>query len=140
MRGSGTARRSATSSHSGSRASASRTSVVDCGRFDASPWTSFAINSRSGACIQIENNYFSKTSNPWVSAFTTALGGGEIICNTLADGSAFMYSDADEIFALPACTLTVPYNYSAFLNLPADVPRIVTENAGVGKLANPESF
>jgi pectate lyase len=99
-----------------------------------------AINSRSGACVQIENNYFMNTSNPWVSAFTTALGGGEIICNTLAGTTAFMYSDSDEIFALPACTLNVPYNHSAFLNLPAEVPRLVMENAGVGKLSNPESF
>ncbi len=99
-----------------------------------------AINSRSGACVQIENNYFSKVTNPWVSAFTSALGGGEFICNTLADGSAFAYSDSNEIYQLPACTLTVPYDYSAFLNLPAEVPRIVTANAGVGKLANPETF
>jgi pectate lyase len=73
-----------------------------------------AINSRIGACIQIENNYFSNVSNPWVSAFSTSLGGGELICNIMADGSAFSYSD--EIFELPACTLNVPYDFSAVLN------------------------
>lgn len=99
-----------------------------------------AINSRSGACVQIENNYFSNVTNPWVSAFTTALGGGEIICNTLADGTKFALSDSSEIFALPSCTLNVPYPHASFLNLPADVPRLVMANAGVGKLADPESF
>jgi len=47
---------------------------------------------------------------------------GEIICNTLADGSAFAYSEDDEIHELPPCTLNVPYEFSAFLNRTAMFP------------------
>lgn len=99
-----------------------------------------AINSRLGACVRIENNYFSNVRNPWVSAFSDTLGGGHVLCNTVTNGSTFAYSDKNEIYELPACTLNVPYDYTAVLNRTADVPSIVMANAGVGKLANPEDF
>jgi pectate lyase len=97
-----------------------------------------AINSRINACLRIEANYFSDVNNPWVSAFSNVLGGGEVRCNVLADGSAFTYSS--DVRELPACQAVVPYDYAAALNHPDHVPAVVMANAGVGKLDDPTAF
>ena len=97
-----------------------------------------AINARLGACLRIEANHFSNAKNPWVSAYSDELGGGELLCNVLADGSAFAY--ADDVHELPTCTATVPYDYAAVLNHPDDVPDVVMSNAGIGKLPDPTQF
>jgi len=99
---------------------------------------STTINSRVGACLRIENNYFSAARNPWVSAYSGVLGGGEPVCNQLVD-SVFDYSGED-VSELPECTSTIPYRYAAVLNEASVVPDIVPEHAGVGKLADPTSF
>lgn len=92
---------------------------------------STAINSRIGACLQIENNYFVNTLNPYVSAFSDVVGYGEIIGNSL-NNSPFSYStDTRE---LGPCTLNIPYSYSSVLHSASQVPAIVQANAGVGKL------
>jgi pectate lyase len=95
------------------------------------------INSRIGACLRVEGNYFDRAQNPWVSAFSDELGGGDLSCNVTVD-SAFAYSD--DVHELPACTATVPYDYASVLNAPASVPAVVMEHAGVGKLADPRQF
>lgn len=92
---------------------------------------STAINSRINSCAKIENNYFENVNNPWVSAYSDILGGGDTTGNILVN-SPFVYSD--DTHELPACELTVPYNYSAFLHDGIDVPGYVTAYAGVGKL------
>ena len=96
------------------------------------------INSRIGACLRIEANYFENAQNPWVSAYSDELGGGELLCNVLAGGSSFEY--ADDVRELPACDANVPYDYAAVLNHPDRVPEVVMSNAGVGKLADPTDF
>ena len=97
-----------------------------------------AVNSRIGACLRIEGNYFSNTRNPWVSAYSDELGGGELICNAVANGSVFEY--ASDVKELPSCTAQVPYDYEAALNGVEHVPAVVMENAGVGKLDDPTAF
>lgn len=66
------------------------------------------INSRVGACVRIEQNYFSNVMDPWVSAFSgaTGLGGAELICNTLAEGTKTVLNPSSEIFANQETTET----------------------------------
>lgn len=97
-----------------------------------------AINARIEACLRIEGNYFSNVQNPWVSAYSDVLGGGELICNVLADGTGFTY--ASDTRELPTCDAVVPYDYASVLNHPDQVPAIVMANAGVGKLDDPTQF
>lgn len=92
---------------------------------------STAINSRIGACLQIENNYFLNTLNPYVSAYSDVVGYGELIGNVLVN-SPFQY--ASDVFELGACTLTIPYTYSNVLHSGSNVPAVVSTNAGVGKI------
>jgi len=93
---------------------------------------STGINSRVGACVKIENNYFDNTKNPYVSAYSTVVGYGDISGNLLTNNSIFQYSS--DTFPLGACTLPVPYNYANFLTPAADVPAQVVAYAGVGHL------
>lgn len=96
------------------------------------------INARIGACLMIEANHFENAKNPWVSAYSDELGGGELLCNVLEGSTSFEY--ADDVRELPTCTANVPYDYAAVLNHPNDVPSVVMNNAGVGKLADPTLF
>jgi len=96
------------------------------------------INSRLGACLRIENNVFQNAQNPWVSAFSDELGGGELVCNVTDPASTFSYSD--DVHELPSCTASVPYDYDDVLNHPSLVQAIVKANAGAGKLADPTAF
>jgi pectate lyase len=96
------------------------------------------INARIGACLRIEANYFQDARNPWVSAYSDELGSAELLCNVLAGTSPFEY--ADDVKELPTCTPNVPYDYDGALNHPDEVPAVVMENAGVGKLDDPADF
>lgn len=99
---------------------------------------STTINSRIGACIRVENNYFENSNNPWVSAYSDVLGGVDVSGNILVN-SPFDYSNSDVNEAL-SCNAWVPYTYSSVLNSTEDVPSIVQQYAGVGKLSDPASF
>ncbi len=98
-----------------------------------------AINSRLGACIRVENNVFSRVTNPWLSAYSTQLGGVDLVCNEIDDFSAFDYSNP-EFHEAPACEATIPYLYESVLSAPDSVESVVKQNAGVGKLDEPASF
>jgi pectate lyase len=92
---------------------------------------STAINSRIGACARIENNYFKNTLNPWVSAYSDVLGGGEVMGNYL-ENSPFVYSE--DTHELPACEAVIPYDYADILHDAEEIPVLVMQYAGVGKL------
>lgn len=96
---------------------------------------STVINSRINACARIEKNYFENAHNPWVSAYSDVLGGGEILDNILVN-SPFVYSD--DTHELPACTAEIPYDYSEVLHEAADVPSLVQSYAGTGNLPSSE--
>jgi len=93
--------------------------------------TSTAINSRIDACVRIEHNYFENANNPWVSAYSDILGGGEIIGNILVN-SPFEYSE--DTHELPICTPDIPYLYKDVLHDASEVPALVMALAGVGKI------
>lgn len=92
---------------------------------------STAINSRINACVRIENNYFKNTNNPWVSAYSDILGGGEVSGNIL-DNSPFIYSD--DTHELPVCVADIPYEYASFLHEASLIPDLVMQYAGTGML------
>ena len=72
---------------------------------------STAINSRVNACVKIENNYFDNAKNPYVSAYSTVVGFGDISGNLLTNNTLFQYSS--DTFPLGACALPMPYSYAA---------------------------
>jgi pectate lyase len=90
---------------------------------------STCVNSRMGACLKIENNYFENARNPYVAAYSPQDGFGDIVGNTLVN-SPFVY--ASDVHVLTACTLAVPYAYASVLSPTADVPALVVANAGIG--------
>ncbi|MDB5235302.1 MAG: cell wall/surface repeat protein, partial [Hymenobacter sp.] len=90
---------------------------------------STCVNSRMGACLKIENNYFENARNPYVAAYSPQDGFGDIVGNTLVN-NPFVY--ASDVHVLTACTLAVPYAYASVLSPTADVPALVVANAGIG--------
>ncbi|MDQ2769760.1 MAG: T9SS type A sorting domain-containing protein [Bacteroidota bacterium] len=92
---------------------------------------STCVNSRMGACVKIESNYFENARNPYVAAYSPMDGFGDIVGNVLVN-SPFVY--ASDVHVLTACTAVVPYTYTGVLNAAADVPAIVLANSGIGKV------
>jgi pectate lyase len=90
---------------------------------------STAINSRMGACVKIENNYFENVKNPYVSAYSSTDGFGDISGNILEESYFEYRSDTRE---LQACEAEIPYSYESFLVHASEVPEIVSLYAGVG--------
>ncbi len=90
---------------------------------------STAINSRLGACLKIENNYFENVINPYVTAYSSVDGYGDVEGNILVN-SPFKY--ASDTRELPVCVASVPYRYASVLHQAADVPSVVAQYAGVG--------
>ncbi len=99
---------------------------------------STAINSRMGACIRIEKNYFENTQNPYVSAYSDEDGSGELIDNYL-DNCTWDLSD-DDVNEIGTCEATIPYDYDDVLNSVSTVPSITQSYAGVGVISDPASF
>ncbi|UII27141.1 T9SS type A sorting domain-containing protein [Fulvivirga maritima] len=95
---------------------------------------STGINSRMGACLRVENNYFKDAQNPIVSAYSDELGGVDQSGNTF-DNVTWDLS-RDDVSEPYNCNATIPYSYSASLNSTSSVPSIVVANAGVGKLSS----
>jgi pectate lyase len=92
---------------------------------------STVINTRINSCVRIENNYFENARNPWVSAYSDVLGGGDTIGNILLN-SPFVYSS--DTHPIESCTPDIPYGYGSVLHDASDVPGLVTAFAGVGKI------
>ena len=92
------------------------------------------INSRINACVKIENNYFLNANNPYVTAYSDIDGYGDVSGNILVNSPFTYTSDERE---LPSCTSNIPYNYSGYLNCAENVPSIVSNYSGVGKLDAP---
>ncbi|MCF7805086.1 MAG: T9SS type A sorting domain-containing protein [Candidatus Marinimicrobia bacterium] len=83
---------------------------------------STAINSRMGACVRVERNYFEDVGTAVMMVYSPEKGAVQLIDNHFGDAN---YSDS------PTCELDVPYEYEAFLDATEDVPEIVTGELGV---------
>ena len=98
---------------------------------------STGLNSRMGACLRVENNYFQNSLNPYVTAYSDDDGYGDLIGNILDNCTWDIDGDVNE---LPSCNSSVPYSYSSALNSASEVPNITRQYAGVGKLSDPASY
>ena len=87
------------------------------------------ISSRMGACSRIENNYFAGLGMAIMTDQSPTPGNVQLIDNTFANCTGYDTS--------PTCDLTLPYSYTQTLHDSLQVPSIVTQHAGVGKVADP---
>lgn len=93
---------------------------------------STGINSRMGACLKVENNYFKDSHNPIVSAYSNSLGAtdesGNIMSNVTWDLSSGDVNEPN------SCNASIPYSYSAYSA--SSVPSTVVSNVGVGQISS----
>ncbi len=91
------------------------------------------ISSRMGACSRIENNYFDGVDTPILTDQSVADGGTygyvQLIDNTFVNYVSYA--------ATPTCVLNPPYAYLGTLHSTDHVTSVVTQYAGLGKLADP---
>ncbi|HSC88270.1 MAG TPA: hypothetical protein VLC09_13400 [Polyangiaceae bacterium] len=94
------------------------------------------INSRNGATLLVENNYFTEARNPLGTFFYTTNPGTWEVHDNYFSPSVVWESAADELPAGPNVQTTgdtsVPYSYT--LDPAACVPAILATNVGVGKI------
>ncbi|RZS93289.1 right-handed parallel beta-helix repeat-containing protein [Aquimarina brevivitae] len=95
---------------------------------------STGINTRAGACLKVENNYFKDAINPIVWAYGDVAGSVDQSNNTFENVSWDFSSDS--VNEPGSCQLSIPYPYSTSLHATEDVPSIVIAHAGVGKIGN----
>ena len=100
------------------------------------------INSRTGGRVLVEGNYFKNSNNPLIASDDSPTPGcWQTRSNTL-DSITYDRSVGNGALVVPVivngqfdstCTVTVPYSYT--LDSSANIPAIVTGNAGFGKIA-----
>ena len=96
---------------------------------------STAINSRIGAELQVENNYFENVQNPIVSFYSDTTGLWNLSGNYFGTGVTWTTPASGDLSAqdgVSTSSYTVPYSYT--LDDAQDVKALVIANAGVGKL------
>ncbi len=86
---------------------------------------STGVNSRMGAQIRVEENYFEDSSDPVGSWYSTATGYWDVNNNNYDNCTGSMPTTS-------TCTYNVPYSYPLVSN--TTLPTTVPANAGVGKL------
>lgn len=100
------------------------------------------INSRMGGRVLVEGNYFKNSNNPLIASDDSPEPGCWQTRENTLDSISYDRSVGDGALVVPVitngqfdstCTVTVPYTYS--LDPSANIPAIVTGNAGVGKIA-----
>jgi pectate lyase len=75
-----------------------------------------AVDSRMGAWVRVEGNYFDNVYNPVFDQGSAVAGRAQLIDNIFANGSGTP--------SLPVCDLQVPYLYT--LDPTADIPAMIT--------------
>src|SRR6185503_8255887 len=83
------------------------------------------INSRMGAVVRVENNFFQTSKDPIGFADSPMTGYWEVINNVFSGCTGSQPTTSTG-------TLMVPYTYPT--DVPADLPTAVPAGAGVGKL------
>ena len=83
------------------------------------------VNSRMGAVVKVEGNYFESVSDPIGSFDSPEVGSWDVSGNTFDQCSGSQPEASTG-------SLTIPYAYA--LDAAADVPAIVLDGAGVGRL------
>ncbi|MDT0602507.1 pectinesterase family protein [Thalassotalea castellviae] len=96
---------------------------------------STAINSRMGAELHIENNYFENTQNPIVSFYSSQTGSWNTSGNFFGENVTWSTPDSGDLSAEDGTSTSsyeAPYDY--VLEDAQDVKAIVISNAGVNKV------
>lgn len=100
------------------------------------------INSRMGGRALVEGNYFKNSNNPLLASDDSSEPGCWQTRENTLDSITYDRSVGNGALVIPVivngqfdstCTVTVPYTYS--LDSSANIPTIVTGNAGFGKIA-----
>jgi pectate lyase len=89
------------------------------------------ISSRMGACSRIEDDYFDGVKTPILTDQSSQTGSVQLINDTFVNETSHATS--------PTCSLNVPYAYSNVLQDVSQVPTIVPQFSGVGKLSGGSS-
>jgi pectate lyase len=93
------------------------------------------VNSRMGACLRVESNYFENTDDPILSVDSSSAGYWDLHNSANgADNSNMYVNCTGNMPTVSNCAFTPPYTYTSFLDAAADVKTIVLANAGVGKI------
>ncbi|PJJ60806.1 pectate lyase family protein [Hymenobacter chitinivorans] len=85
------------------------------------------VNSRMGACLRVEQNYFEDTKNPITTKNSSVPGNWDAAGNLYVGCTGAQPTTS-------TCSFQPPYQYAAVLNETAKVKEIVVQGAGVGKL------
>jgi len=85
------------------------------------------VNSRMGACLRVENNYFEDDRDPIISKNSPIPGQWNV------SGNLFTGSTGSQP-TTSTCSFTPPYSYAAALDEAKEVKQKVMQGAGVGKL------
>jgi pectate lyase len=85
------------------------------------------INSRMGACLRVEKNYFEDGKDPIITKNSAVVGGWDVADNYYSANKGSQPTTS-------TCTFTPPYSYAAALTPVADVKAVVLQGAGIGKL------
>ncbi|UII23422.1 pectate lyase family protein [Fulvivirga ligni] len=93
---------------------------------------STGLNSRMGACLRVENNYFKNSQNPIVSAYSDDPGGVDESGSIFDNVTWALSGDVEEPYD---CNAYIPYSYSSSLNSTSQVPSVVVANVGIGKIS-----
>jgi pectate lyase len=85
------------------------------------------VNSRQGACLRVEQNYFDEVRDPVVSKNSAAPGQWD------ASGNLYVNCKGSQP-STSTCTFVPSYDYAAALTPAAAVKEVVLAGAGIGKL------
>jgi pectate lyase len=95
-----------------------------------------AINTRMGACVRVENNYFDNVEKALFSEFSAYVGNVHLI-----EGN---YFGSGSYITEPTCVLDVPYSYQKFLDpvetLPSKIPGLVRTDVEATSELQPLQF
>ena len=96
---------------------------------------SSGINSRAGAEVKVENNYFENSKDPLGTFYTTTDGYWQVAGNTFGSGVTWSDSDSDYEPAGPnvqsTASISIPYSYS--LDGASCIRDILENTAGANK-------
>lgn len=85
------------------------------------------VNSRMGACLRVEKNYFEDVKNPVISKNSSVPGQWDVADNLFLGCTGTQPTTS-------SCTFMPPYRYADALTPTAEVKAVVMKGAGVGKL------
>jgi pectate lyase len=101
------------------------------------PGNGYCVRTRLFAQCLVENNFFQNVKNPWERYVTTGTPGEVHASNNnvgyLETSNGVTWGSGGSVVLIPGTNTVFSPSYSYTLDNAADVPNIVTENAGAGR-------